>query len=171
MILRGGLDLPLTIGEVTLPKTARLQLQKYEGPLAPLEWLSVASVPKGYSGQFFLSTLAVNNSGKGGLNFLEGCYHMYDPPDAPFPGVVISTGTEDVRQSSRINTFVFVQVQNYWCGLCAARLNNCSISFVVLVHSLQVFRLWLVRLHSPLQAFYSKSNDGLRRRCSVISIA
>jgi hypothetical protein len=85
MILRGGLDLPLTIGDITLPPTARLQLQKYEGPLEPLEWLSVAKVPKGYAGQFFMSTLAVNNSGVGGLNFLEGCYHMYDPPDQPFP--------------------------------------------------------------------------------------
>ena len=49
-------------------------------------------VPKGYSGQFFMSTLSVQNSGVGGLNFLEGCYHMCDPPDQPHPGTVISTG-------------------------------------------------------------------------------
>ena len=49
-------------------------------------------VPKGYSGQFFMSTLSVQNSGVGGLTFLEGCYHMYDPPDQPHPGTVISTG-------------------------------------------------------------------------------
>jgi hypothetical protein len=48
-----------------------------------------------------MSTLAVNNSGKaaGGLNFLEGCYHMYDPPTQPFPGTVLATGTEDYFDS------------------------------------------------------------------------
>ena len=56
--MRGGLDIPLIIGDVTLPKEARMQLQKFEGKLEPLEWLNVASVPKGYSGQFFMSTLA-----------------------------------------------------------------------------------------------------------------
>ena len=48
-----------------------------------------------------MSTLAVNNTGKkaGGLNFLEGCYHMYDPPDQAWPGTVLSTGTEDYFDS------------------------------------------------------------------------
>jgi hypothetical protein len=58
-------------------------------------------VQQGFSGQFFMSTLSVNNSGKvaGGLNFLEGCYHMYDPPTQPFPGTVLATGTEDYFDS------------------------------------------------------------------------
>ena len=76
IIVRGGLDLPLVIGDVTLPKTARLQLQKFAGKLEPLEWLNVADVPRGFSGQFFMSTLSVQNAGVGGLNFLEGCYHV-----------------------------------------------------------------------------------------------
>ena len=102
MILRGGLDLPLVIGDVALPKEARLQLQRFEGKLEPLEWLNVAHVPRGFSGQLFMSTLSVQNAGVGavGLNFLEGCLHMYDPPDQPFPGTVISTGTEDYFDSA-----------------------------------------------------------------------
>ena len=76
MIVRGGLDLPLVIGDVALPKEARLQLQRFEGKLEPLEWLNVADVPRGFSGQFFMSTLSVQNAGVGGLNFLEGCYHV-----------------------------------------------------------------------------------------------
>jgi hypothetical protein len=60
------------IGEVPLPKTAKLQLQKFEGPLKPLEWLDVVSVPKGKSGQVFMTAISVNNSGIGGYNFLEG---------------------------------------------------------------------------------------------------
>ena len=35
----------------------------------------------------------------GGLNFLEGCYHMYDPPTQAFPGTLLSTGTEDFFDS------------------------------------------------------------------------
>ena len=180
MIVRGGLDMPLVIGDNTLPATARLQLHRFEGHMEPLDILDIVNVPKGYQGQFFLSALSVNNSGVGGkwlcthraafihvafpppyplahtctqpcglldvlavstsdasmqssvfmltcgrirlffnsilmtihdlmytfnryslhvcvrlvgLNFLEGCYHMYDPADAPFPGVLLSTGT------------------------------------------------------------------------------
>jgi hypothetical protein len=78
---------------------ARLQLQTYAGPLEPLEVLDVARVPAGYSGQLFMSTIAVNNSGVGGLNFLEGCFHFYDPPTQPFPGTLLATGTEDYYDS------------------------------------------------------------------------
>lgn len=76
MIVRGALDVPLVIGDVTLPSAARLQLQAFDGPLKPLDFLDIVSVPKGHEGQFFMSTLSVNNSGVG-VNFLEGCYHMY----------------------------------------------------------------------------------------------
>eukprot|EP00040_Diaphanoeca_grandis_P001086 m.17442 g.17442 ORF g.17442 m.17442 type:complete len:482 (-) comp11512_c0_seq1:40-1485(-) len=100
MIVRGGLlNTPLTIGDVALPPNAKLQLQKFEGPMQPLEVLNIVSVPKGMKGQFFMSALAVNNEGVGGLNFLEGCYHMYDPADEPFPGTLLSTGTEDFFDS------------------------------------------------------------------------
>ena len=52
--------------------------------LQPLETLDVINVPKGNEGVHFMSTLAVSNDGTGGLNFLEGCYHMYVnlPPSA-----------------------------------------------------------------------------------------
>jgi len=99
IIVRGGLNLPLVIGDVTLPKNAKLQLQTFDGPMKPLQVLDVASVPKGYSGQLFMTTIAVNNGGTGGLNFLEGCFHMFDPADAAFPGTVLSTGTEDYYDS------------------------------------------------------------------------
>jgi len=33
------------------------------------------------------------------LNFLEGCYHMYTPYNQTFPGIQISTGTEDYFDS------------------------------------------------------------------------
>ena len=45
--------------------------QKFEGSMQPLEVLDIASVPKGKQGQVFMSALAVDNDGTGGLNFLE----------------------------------------------------------------------------------------------------
>jgi hypothetical protein len=50
MIVRGGMDLPVVIGGVTLPKTAKLSLQRFEGKVDPLGWMSIASVPQ-VSGQ------------------------------------------------------------------------------------------------------------------------
>lgn len=99
MIVRGAMDVPLVIGDVTLPAKAKLQLQKFEGSMKPLEILDVVSVPKGRQGQVFLSALAVENNGTGGLNFLEGCYHMYDPADQAYPGTLLATGTEDFFDS------------------------------------------------------------------------
>ena len=89
IILRGGLFStdPLKIGDVTLPSNARLRLEKYAGPLKPLEVLDVANIPTATQGSFS-GTLAVF-LGVGSLNFLEGCFHMYDPPTQPFPNTVI----------------------------------------------------------------------------------
>ena len=39
---------------------------------------------------------AVSNN----LNFLEGCYHAYTPHGAPFPGLTMSSGTEDMFDSA-----------------------------------------------------------------------
>jgi len=33
------------------------------------------------------------------LNFLEGCYHQFSPPNQQWPGTVLSTGTEDYFDS------------------------------------------------------------------------
>jgi hypothetical protein len=44
-----------------------------------------------------MTTLAVTS---GNLNFLEACYHLHTPHDVPFPGVVMSTGTEDYFDSA-----------------------------------------------------------------------
>ena len=98
MIVRGGLDIPLVIGEVTLPKTARLQQQRFAGRMDNLEVLDVVSVPKGHEGLIFLNVLAVNNSGHG-VGFLEGCPHLFDPPDQAWPGILLGSGTEDYFDS------------------------------------------------------------------------
>ena len=83
---------------MTLPKTARLQLQKFAGRLDNLEVLNLVSVPKGHGGLVFMNTIAVNNSGHG-VGFLEGCPHMFDPPDQAWPGILLGSGTEDYFDS------------------------------------------------------------------------
>ena len=82
IILRGGLDLGIDVGGVRLPDDAKLELQVFEGAVKPLAFVDVAHVPAGRSGLVFASTLAVNNSGVGGVNFLEGLPPALRPADA-----------------------------------------------------------------------------------------
>ena len=97
VIVRGCENLPVQVGPVTLPSTARLQLQKIENEVfQPLEWVPIADVPSG-DGLLFMHTLQAASATN---NFWEGCYHLYTPHDQPFPGTVMSTGTEDFFDSS-----------------------------------------------------------------------
>lgn len=96
VILRGAKNKPIDIGGIIVPPTARLWLQKFEAQVQPLDFVTVTSIASG-PGMHFMSTLAVAS---GNPNFLEGCYRAYTPPSAPsFPGIVISTGTEDYFDS------------------------------------------------------------------------
>jgi len=97
MIVRGGLDLPVRIGDFTLPDNAKLQLQVVQKTVQPIEWVPVADVPTGFAGLHFMHTLAIQS---GDPNFLEGCYHMYTGNKNKFPGIVLSTGTEDYFDSA-----------------------------------------------------------------------
>jgi hypothetical protein len=86
------------VGDLELPgASARLALHKIEQKLyQPLEWVPLLDLPTG-DGLVFQTTLAVTS---GNLNFLEACYHLHTPHAAPFPGVVLSTGTEDYFDSA-----------------------------------------------------------------------
>jgi hypothetical protein len=97
IIVRGTEDLPTSFEGFQLPPTARLTLHKIENQtFAPLAWVPVADIPTGH-GLLVSHTLAVNS---GNLNFLEGCYHAYVQYDVPFPGIIVSTGTEDYYDSA-----------------------------------------------------------------------
>jgi hypothetical protein len=86
----------INIGGIELPITARMRLRVFHKTVEPLEWIPLVDEPKG-NGLFFMQTLAVKS---GNLNFLEGCYHAYTPYNTAFPGVVLSTGTEDYFDSA-----------------------------------------------------------------------
>jgi hypothetical protein len=99
MIVRGGLNIPFVIGGQPFPSqlsTFRMKLavvNKVNFP--PLQYLDFVNEPSGH-GSMFMHTLAVQS---GNLNFLEGCYHMYDS-NQEFPGTLLSTGTEDYYDSA-----------------------------------------------------------------------
>jgi len=97
MIVRGGTNLPIEIGGVDVPSFARLNLYTVDTQFGPVEWVPVLEVPSGTKGVHFMHTLAVAGDN---MNFLEGCYHMYSPPDQEFPGTLLSTGTEDYFDSA-----------------------------------------------------------------------
>ncbi|CAF3579855.1 unnamed protein product [Adineta steineri] len=97
IIVRGTENLPTSFQGFQLPSTARLTLHKIEGvTYDPLAWVRVVDIPTGH-GLLFSHTLAVSS---GNLNFLEGCYHAYPQYEQKFPGLIISTGTEDYFDSA-----------------------------------------------------------------------
>ncbi len=97
VIVRGTENLPTSFNGFQLPPNARLTLHKIENqPYDRLAWVPVVDIPTGH-GLLLFHTLAVTS---GDLNFLEGCYHAYPQHDLPFPGVIVSTGTEDYFDSA-----------------------------------------------------------------------
>jgi len=96
MIVRGVPEVPIRIGDYSVPSSMKMKLFKFIQNVDPLEWVPIVDIPNG-KGLFFMQTLAVQS---GNLNFLEGCFHQYTPYDQPFPGTIISTGTEDYFDSA-----------------------------------------------------------------------
>ena len=92
IIVRGTENLPTSFNGFQLPSDARLTLHKIENKTYdPLSWVPVVDIPSG-EGMLLSHTLAVAS---GNLNFLEGCYHAYPEYEQQFPGLIVSTGTED----------------------------------------------------------------------------
>ena len=128
MIVTGSEALPVVLGGVTLPTTARLRLAVVNSTVQPLEFVDVLNVPTGAGAVLGhtltftspnLNTLevgelqaAVDDIAGGSCTVLtlvdpqcsrtrvQGCHHLYVPPNAPWPGVPLSTGTEDFFQSA-----------------------------------------------------------------------
>ena len=96
VILRGCENLPVQVGTVPLPITARMQLQKIESKVfQPLDWVPIVDLPTG-EGLIYMTAIAANSTSN---NFWEGCYHLYTPYSEAFPGTVLSTGMEDFFDS------------------------------------------------------------------------
>ena len=97
VILRGCENLPIHVGAITLPTSARLRLHKIEAQtFAPFAFVPIVDLPMG-SGLIYMHAIAAASAS---YNFWEGCYRMHTPHDQPFPGLVLSTGMEDYFDSA-----------------------------------------------------------------------
>ena len=81
MIVRGATNVPIVVGDMTLPPNARMNLFVVNQTFNALDFVTVANVPSG-PGVHFMHTLAVQSEN---LNFLEGCFHMYSDANPEFP--------------------------------------------------------------------------------------
>jgi len=100
VIVRGATNLPLDniINGVSIPgSSARLNQFVTDATYQPLDWIPIVDVPQGIQGAHFMHSLSIHS---GNLNFLEGCYHMYTGEVQEFPGILLSTGTEDYFDSA-----------------------------------------------------------------------
>ena len=98
VIFRGTENLQTNLGGFVLPPDSRLIQSVIEPQMyRPLEWITLLDIAPPLSGMLFAHTLSASSSN---LAFLEGCYHAYTPYDAPFPGITVSTGTEDYFDSA-----------------------------------------------------------------------
>jgi hypothetical protein len=50
MIVRGGINLPINIGGVDVPLSSRLNLFRFDAPVQPVDWVTIAEVPAGLQG-------------------------------------------------------------------------------------------------------------------------
>lgn len=105
VLVRGQFGpLPLVVGGVTLPPTARLITQNRRALLQPLDYYDLMHIeeqglsPSGAAeGAVLSSTLAVVS---GNANFMEGCFRLYSPAGQRFAdSQVLATGTEDYYNS------------------------------------------------------------------------
>jgi len=97
MQARGGTNIPIRVGEIDIPlKTAKLVQFRTNRIFQPIEFVPLATVPRGTRGVHFMHTLSVLSNN---MNFLEGCYHVYFG-ESTWPGLVLSTGTEDYFDSA-----------------------------------------------------------------------
>ena len=111
MILRGQEGARVSIGELLLPPTARLQLHALEEQrIEAFDLIPILNLTRG-SGLIFMSSLFIKS---GSECFLEGCFHLMVGGE-PFPGTTLSTGGEDYYNSGKIvilSRFVAVRVAN-----------------------------------------------------------
>jgi hypothetical protein len=100
-IVRGAEGLPMHLGNLELPLSqgsVKLDLQKRDAQLQPLDFYDMAVVPSGLAGTVFLTSLFVN--GTSNYNYMEGCFHFYSPASQAWPGTLLATGMEDFYDSA-----------------------------------------------------------------------
>jgi hypothetical protein len=100
VIVRGTPNIPnIRIGNYDVPvaaKKARLVQQVIDEVIPSLGFVPIFATQTG-PGLFFMHTLTFEAPN---LNTLEGCYHLHSPYSEPWPGRLMSSGTEDFFDSA-----------------------------------------------------------------------
>ena len=97
---RGVEDIPLLVGGLPLPLSARLHVAVRTSLALPvLDFHELVNIPNG-SGLLLATMIDLSSADGGSLNSLEGCWHAYMPPSAAFPGLLLGTGAEDYPESA-----------------------------------------------------------------------
>jgi hypothetical protein len=97
---RGVENIPLTVGGLTLPQNAKLIANVHNSVNLPvLAFHELVNVPSG-AGLLLGTMIDISSDDSGTLNSLEGCWHAYMPPSAPYPGLLLGTGAEDYPESA-----------------------------------------------------------------------
>jgi len=97
IIVRGDPNIPIDIGGVVIPQNARMHLISQSKRVKPLGYLNIVNIDQSRSGLFFFITMAVVTRD---IYAMEGCIRFFSPPNQPFPGTLLSTGTEDYFDSA-----------------------------------------------------------------------
>jgi hypothetical protein len=104
--VRGSVGLPLAVAGSgrPLPFGTRLVLQRNAMALRqPLDFVQLAALPPGQSGEVFLTAWAVEAQPEGGPaaggGYIEGCWAFYRTAAEQYPGLVVGTGLEDYFDS------------------------------------------------------------------------
>jgi len=101
VMVRGVENIPLQIGGIPLPSTARLQAVMQTSISLPV--LSFHELVKidNKKGILVGTMIDIQTLDNGSLNSLEGCWHAYLPGQYDkFPGLILGTGSEDYPESA-----------------------------------------------------------------------
>jgi len=101
-MVRGVENMPLVVGSIQLPMSARLKtFLKTSISLPTLGFHEIADLTSG-SVYLFGTMIDLASADKGSLNSLEGCWHAYFPGTqyTSFPGLLLGTGAEDYPESA-----------------------------------------------------------------------
>jgi hypothetical protein len=100
-MVRGVENLPVIVGGMQLPPTARLSVAVRQSVNLPvLAFHHLVSMPQNSSGLILGTGIQIESDDGGSLNSLEGCWHAFMPPSSPYPGLVLGTGAEDYPESA-----------------------------------------------------------------------
>ena len=113
-VIRGLESYPVTLGDIVLPPSARLQVVTLTNvSLTPQQLINLTTIPQAYSGALLRVQLDASSTD---FNYLEACLRLYS--DGSTTPLYLSSGTEDYFLSaSYFDEGMFKTPQSGVCNL------------------------------------------------------